>query len=344
MLRSLVGFCFGAALVLLAGECLMQALPVSTTTSTGYYVHPDILGYPSGHRWWRATGWDLRDAQRVSANKQGFAADHDFERDPTAIALIGDSYVESSMLPRESRPGPQLERALANGRRVFAMGSPGSSLLDYADRIRWAQSGFGVRDIVLLVEAGDVRQAVCGSGQVHSACVDSATLQFRRERQAEAPPLKRLMRHSALAQYLFSQLKFEPTRLLRQALEWPGAEKSVSGPVSEPAEQISQRQRATDAVLQEFFERALPRLEGRLVLVVDGSRRPGSGLSPSLSDERRRLIQAARAAGVHVIDAEPLYRAHAQSSTLSLEVGPHDRHLNAVGIGLLMNAAAETLR
>lgn len=51
------------------------------------------------------------------------------------------------------------------------MGGPGSSFLDYAVRLRWAYEEFGVRDFVLFMEQGDLRQALCGSGNVHAACL-----------------------------------------------------------------------------------------------------------------------------------------------------------------------------
>jgi len=60
--------------------------------------------------------------------------------------------------------GAQLERELS-GRPVYTMGSPGSSLLDYAERMRFAHDRFGIVDFVLLVERGDVRQALCGSNK-----------------------------------------------------------------------------------------------------------------------------------------------------------------------------------
>ena len=118
----------GVAGLLLACELALRALPVSTSTETGYYVDPLILTYRPHHAWTSSTGWDLRNAQRQRSNNFGFLASRDFEPDPAAVALIGDSYVEASMLPAHDRPEAQLEAAIGN-RPVFAMGGPGSSRL-----------------------------------------------------------------------------------------------------------------------------------------------------------------------------------------------------------------------
>jgi hypothetical protein len=96
------------------------------------------------------------------------------------------------------------------------MGSAGTALLDYAERIRFAHEQFGVRDFVVLLERTDVAQALCGSGNVTSQCLDPKTLSPRTEFVVPASPLKRALRESALAQYLASQLKILPAKLAQQ--------------------------------------------------------------------------------------------------------------------------------
>jgi hypothetical protein len=100
-----------------------------------------------------------------------------------------------------------------------------------------------------------------------------------------------------------------------------------------------------DAVTTAFLERALPQVEGRLVVLLD-SNRPllQSGARPLADEPRQRFIEQARAAGVVVLDTEPLFQAHFARSRLSLDVGPYDGHLNALGHQLLARAAAAALR
>lgn len=340
MLRRLAVIAATLLGLLLLFEVACRLLPVSSSTDTGYHHHPDILNYPAHHEWRVATGWDLRNAQVLRSNNLGFAAHRDFVPDERALALVGDSYVEASMLPGPARPGVQLEQALG-GRPVYAMGGPGSSLLDYADRMQFAQRQLKIQDFVVLLEPGDVRQAICGSGNVHSACLDGATLQPRRERQPAAGGLKKLLRHSAAAQYLASQLKLQPQQVVASVRQFfsppspPAATKGVAG--LGPA--------GTQAVVTEFFSRLGPaQAFGRVLFIVDG-RHDGSdpAQDPGLQAERRAFMAAARAWGAQVLDAEEAYATHWAASKRSLNVGPYDRHLNARGVQVLFTAASRRL-
>jgi hypothetical protein len=345
MRRFAARLLFGVMATLVAAEGLFRLLPVSTATFTGYHHDPDLLTYPAHHHWRVATGWDLRNAQMLSSNNQGFVAEHDFVVDPKAVALIGDSYVEASMLDAADRPDAQLERQLG-GRTVYAMGGPGSSLLDYAQRIRWASQRFKVRDMVLLLERYDARQALCGSGNVHSRCLDRGTLAPRIVRQEPAGFLKRILRHSALAQYLAGQIKFRPEVLWRAMFSHRSSETSApASSVSTPPDlgKIALVRRQVDAVTSTFFETVREHPVGRLVVLVDG-RRQGSASGSELIDlERTHLMTRLREGGAVVIDLEPVYARHAENSRRSLDVGPYDGHLNSLGIELAMREAARVL-
>ncbi|MFT7724555.1 MAG: hypothetical protein QM788_17275 [Roseateles sp.] len=334
----------GVLLTLAGLELLCRLLPVSTATLTGYHGDPELLTYPPGHRWVASTGWDLRNPQRLQANAQGFLADHDFVRDPDAVALIGDSYVEGSMLDADARAGAQLERLLP-GRKVFAMGSPGTALLDYAQRIRWAHENYGVRDMVLLLERSDARQVRCGSGNVHSRCLDPATLESRVQRLPEPGPFKRLARHSALLQYLFGQVKLDGRHFLAEMLtrQAPAADVGARARVAPSAAALAAERRVIDAAVQEFFRVAKPHVAGRLVILVDGLRSPAGRPEGADEFQRAHLIDALRRGGADVVDLEPVYARHGAVSPLSLDVGPYDGHLNRLGLALAMKAGADAL-
>jgi hypothetical protein len=355
MARRIAQFIGGLLLFAILCEAVFRLLPVSTATDGAYRIDAEILNYPPHHVWRTATGWDLRNAQVLRSNNLGFVSDRDYLPAKNAIALIGDSFVEASMLSANDRPGPQLERALHDARPVYSMGGPGSSLLDYAERIRYAHDHLEIRDFVLLIEAGDIRQSICGSGNVHSACLDPATLALRHERQPPAGALKQWLRHSAAAQYLFSQLKIDPQRLSRLLFR-----SSPSGPSDVLAEPVPGTPAASNASASEvmanvplpvrrvadvFFTTVAPYVAGgRLIIVVDGARTLAAARGGQLARERAQFMALARAAGATVVDAEPLYQQHAQSSPYSLAVGPYDGHLNSMGVSLTMTAAADQFR
>ncbi len=346
MLQAVIGVVLGALLFVASAEVAFRVLPVASATMSGYYVDPRILTYPPMHEWRVSTGWDLRNPQALRANNFGWASDHDFVPNSRAIALVGDSYVEASMLPARSRPAAQLERELGGGRPVYAFGGPGSSLLDYAERIRFAVKRLGVKDFVVLVEPGDARQSLCGSGNVHGPCLDRMTLQPRVELQPTASRAKQLLRHSALAQYVYAQLKVDAALLWKRAFTRSVPQQSDSeapAQLSLPTGEFTSA--STNAVVDAFLAH-LDELGGdiRVLFVVDGRRSKLTQMEPTLANERRRLIERLRAAGKIVVDAEPLYAAHEAVSPLALSVGPYDGHLNALGVAIVTKAMAAELR
>lgn len=354
MLRRLAATLLGLLLLLALGEIACRVLPVSTATLTGYHADPMIVGYPPQHRWWVSSGWDLRNARELQANNLGFVAAQDFVPGSAAIGLVGDSYVEAGMLDLPDRPAARIQAHLADHRAVYAFGGPGSSLLDYAERMRFAQQRLGLRDFIVLMEAGDVRQSLCGSGNVHGACLDARTLQPRTETLPGPSTAKRLLRQSALAQYLVGQLKVDGARLWGQL--WHGGTAAEGGPrptakpQPAPAGLDATQQAMVSAVAERFFDRVQALDVGRLLLVVDGRRdsaalaqAPGEG--SGVMRERDAFIALARARGLRVVDLQDAYRVYwASGSRLSLQVSPQDGHLNPLGVDLLARSTAQAWR
>ncbi|PKO45798.1 MAG: hypothetical protein CVU31_11470 [Betaproteobacteria bacterium HGW-Betaproteobacteria-4] len=334
MKTRLLSFLAGVFAVLLMLEIAFQILPVATATRSGYYQHPLILSYPAGHCFISSTGWDLKNAQRNCANNIGFLAGRDFLPDRNAIGLIGDSYVEASMLPVGQRLGAMLENKLA-GRPVYAFGGPGSNLLDYAERAKFAAEKFGIRTFVFILERGDIKQAQCGSGHIHGVCVDTVTGRIRTETQAQPGALKRILRHSALAQYLVSQLKFDLSKLKPSAWSAPAVTKSsLQAGVSDELQ---------NATVNAFFSQISKIQNSRLVFVVDPDRGHLLEAGAGERNEVAERIQQAGAGQVTVIDPGSAFKEHLVRTGRLLDVGPYDRHWNAEAIGIVAELAGNAL-
>ncbi len=338
----------GVIAALLVAELLLRVLPVSTSTKTGYYIAPDLLTYPAHHHWTVATGWDLRNSQRLRSNNLGFAAEGDFFPNSDAVGLIGDSYVEASMLPPKERPAALLEGFLG-GRSVYAMGAPGSSLLDYAERIRWANQALGLKDFVVMMENSDASQALCSSGNVHAHCLKPGSLEPTTLRRSSSSPLKDVLREYALAQYVNSQLKFQLSRLRSREFWNSGtpSEPLPEPPIAEPSKAQStfevQASPVVDAAVDVFLERLAAIPDIRVVFVIDMNREHlKRGLS--VRDEGYHVAERLSLRGFSVVYGGPLFREHQRLSPLKLEIGPYDGHLNSLGLGLLMEAAAVALK
>ena len=343
----------GIGIALVALELLFRLLPVSTSTSAGYYIDPLILTYPPGHPFTTSSGWNLQRPQRHRANNFGFVADHDFVRNPEAIALIGDSFVEASMLPARERLAAQLESKLGT-RPVYAMGAPGTALLDYAERVRFASQRFAIHDFVLLLEHGDIAQSLCGSGNVNAECLDRKTLDPRVEKLPTPGAAKRLLREFALPQYLFSQLKLDPqhwaaTLFTRKRNAPPATASRPTGAAggAPPATALlgagSLRDpffiepEAIDRVLSEFFTRVKPyRNGGKLVLILTGD-------APAGDPVRDKLIAAAKANDAEVFLAGPPLQEATRNTGMSMRVAPRDAHMNGIALETVAAGVAPLL-
>lgn len=332
-MRAALLFVLGILLTLAAGEVAFRLLPVSTATRTGYEMHPHLLTYPAGHCFTTATGWDLRNAQKNCANNLGFIADHDFKPDSEAVALIGDSFIEANMLPPQDRLAAQLEKRLG-GKSVYAFGGPGSSLLDYAERMKFAASRLGLRTFVVVVTRFDVREALCGSGNIHAVCFDPASQQVRLETQPPPGMLKRIVRESALAQYLFSQLKVNVGSLAKNL-----GRKADSGPVQRST---SDSAPALQSVVKLFFAEIAKIEGGRFYFVLEPPLPGATPPRPQLTESD--LFRAgAMAAQARIIDASRRFAEFSATTHLHLEVGPYDKHWNRAAVALIADAIVEAL-
>lgn len=249
------------------------------------------------------------------------------------------------MLMEDDRLNTQLENKLGN-RPVYAFGGPGSSLLDYSERARFAQEHLGVRDFVFIIELGDVRQTLCGSGNIHGPCLDPVTFSVRSEAQPQKVSLaKKLLRQSALAQYLFSQLRLKPEELFKKLFDNASAEKTNT-PLA-PSHQLKAAEDvqslAVDRVVSAFLSSLPKNREGRLVLVLDSYRDYLTDTNPNRTPVRDRFIQLARQAGIELIDTKPIFYAFSHTTGLSLSVSPTDGHWNRLAHGLVADAIATKL-
>jgi hypothetical protein len=328
----------GVVAVLATLEVLFRVLPVSTSSATGYYIDPVIMTYPAHWKFTTATGWNLHNAQRHVANNYGFVAGRDFAPDPSAIALIGDSFVEASMLPLRERLAAQLEARL-DARPVYAMGGPGSALLDYAERIRFASSKFGVRNFVLLLEHGDVAQSLCGSGNVHGPCLDRTTLAPRVETQQPPGRLKRILRNLALPQYLFSQLKLDPNAWLA-ALRGGFGHRPAAPAAAEVNRDATQSPATVKAVIDAFFARIGPYAKDRLIIVLLGTSNAADAPADIVRDELR---SAASRNGATLLEPTPEIEGQGARTGLSMRVSPTDAHMNRIALGLIAGRVAPEL-
>jgi hypothetical protein len=314
----------GAVAVLVAAELVLQALPVSTATQSGNYVADFMRTYAPNRAYVASADWDLKHPQKMWSNNFGFASRTDFRRDANAVAIIGDSFVEGSAVEEPKRVTAQLQ-TLLNGRPVYMMGVPGTSLMDYGQRVQWAYRTLGIRDFVIVLEQGDVWQSICGKGQTHRRCLDAQTLTIKEQASPTPSALRQWAAHSALAQYVVGHLRFSTAALL-DAL----APSHAKAPAPEaPADAASAAERA---IVADFLARTHGHDDARFTLLADCDRKAlYQGFESKQAPSLIYLFEQARLRGMTVLESCDAFAAHFKRSGERTEISNRDSHWNAAG-------------
>lgn len=333
MLKPLILLATGALTVVVLLEGVFRLLPVSTATRTGYYINQNILTYPAKHCFTTSTGWDLRSPQRHCANNYGFIANKDFRYDPDAIILVGDSFVEANMLPVHEGLAAQIESKLKD-KAVFALGGPGSNLLDYAERIQFANENFGSKVFIIVINRTDVRESICGSGNIHAHCIEANSLQPKIERLPSPSKLKQIFREFSVAQYVFSQLRVNISNF---SFKYFDSNRNHNSNPDRPKPSTT----TAEVVVKTFFSK-LPVGDGlRYIFVFDPER--SDKQNKNSSNDIELVRDSAIQFGADVVDPKIDFIDFRLSRKLALEVSPVDQHWNSEAIKLVANLIVKRL-
>jgi hypothetical protein len=325
----------GALVALLAIELCLQALPVSTATRMGYYIDPFVRTYPPHSRFVSSVDWDLRSAVAQKINSVGFASSAERLKSKPGLGLIGDSFVEGTGVAESLRVSERV-RALTPALDPIMLGSPGTSLIDYVDRARWASRTLDVSSFVFFVSANDANEAVCGSGQHLRRCLNAKTLAID---EIAVNPRSRVvdaLGHSASLQYFLGHLKMTPSALL-SALVPENTKQSQSakppGALRSPA----------SAVAIEQFLKDLQALQPMHVMIfLDCDRASMYDGKPVRKPETYETLHALNAKyQIPVIDSCPRFQERFDRTGLRTEVSLTDTHWNARGHHIVAELVAE---
>lgn len=336
MPRRLTWMLLGGAAILAAMEVFLRLLPTPTATFTGKYVDRHMTTYPPGHEFRSSTGWSLLNPQTHKANAHGFIPDRPFTPATGAVALIGDSLVEESMLPVGERLASILQESRGQG-GVFSMGLGGSGLFDYLERVRYASEKLGVTTFWIVVERADIRESACEGGTYFDACLN-ANGRLARKESGERDPVRDALARSQLLQYFVGVLRLSPERLLA----------IFRSPKTAPAngQQVPARA-AVSPMDMATIERFLQELR------QIGSDRVGLILDPEVGDLRRsepfgnpalaQLYRRAREMGIAVVHPRRALAEYSIATGLDMRVGPYDNHWNVHANCVIAREILDTL-
>lgn len=321
----------------------LMTMPVNNSTPIFRFTPNAVLTW--------SRDWNFSIVNSVRVNNAGFVNNQDYnEIDPRPLfAIVGDSYVEALMVPYSKTLQGRLAKAVAPSTRVYSFAASGAPLSQY---VMWAQEAkrrWKANALAIVVIANDFDESLAsyktGPGFHHYIRNPEGSLALRRF-DYEPNPLRRLVKLSALARYLFFNL--QAVEQLKQLLATPIA---VAPPASANTyvgntsaatgqERLDQSKEAVAAFLRDIVTVAgwSPK---DVVFLVDGIRYPTDNpvvLNSYFVQMRHFFLKTARNASFEVVDLDNKFFAKYRKDGARFEF-PTDSHWNGVAHELAAEAA-----
>lgn len=378
VLFTVIAIAVSTAIPLVLAEITLRFLPVSTSlfgqpvneTSSVFRFLPD-----RDYLWSR--DWNFSIVNGGHVNSSGFVSDRDYEADTTSplLAVIGDSYVEATMVPYAKTLQGRLAAKIARHGRVYSFAASAAPLSQYLAWARHARETYRPDAMVFVIVGNDFDESLLAYRQwpgFHHYAEDSGGILKLIRIDYEPNPWRVLVQHSALARYLLFNLQVMPALVrTKSALgeHWKRAtsvesdrdagedtkvnarkgEGTVKGrqylgnvPRVVKAKRVADAKRAVDA-----FFRDLPGMAGlapaRILFVVDGVRYPFVAHEPEdyFIYMRRYFMARARALDYGAIDMDHHFLPEHEANGTRFEF-PTDGHWNAAAHGLAAKAVADS--
>jgi hypothetical protein len=343
----------GVTIAIIAVEILLRFFPVNEGLHTlpVNERNPIVRFEPNRTSTW-SEGWNFALVNKaVKTNNFGFVNDNDYETNATTplLAIIGDSYVQASMLPYRQTAAGRLGKYLENTVRLYTFGVSGAPLSQYLAFSEYVRDTFHPDALIIMVAGNDFDESLMkykSAPRFHYFVEDSnGTLSLKRV-DLSVSFTRTLVRKSALAMYLATNLQVQalPGRL-RDFFSVEDKEKNFVGNTSAETSpmRIADSKRAIDAFLDK-----LPAMSGfkpsEILFVMDGMR-------PHLYDSRQLdlargsyfdvmrqyFLTRANIRGYEAVDLQPVFAAHYEKHGERFEY-PTDMHWNPLGHELVFKS------
>jgi hypothetical protein len=352
-----ISILIGCLLALGCAEILFRILP----TNEGLRAQPvnaanPVFRFQPNRTAMYSEGWDFEPRNSVHVNNAGFVNDQDYDPDASGplFAVVGDSYIESGITPYPLSVHGRLAAMVRGKARVYSFAASGAGLPQYLIWAEHVAKTYRPAGMMVSIIGNDFAESwthlELSPGFHRFEKLPDGGWQFHRT-DYEPSPTRTLLRHSALAMYLITNLKLHVRLSFRGLLQSLGPQDyRWIGNISATSDEatLAEYRRAADIFLDELPRRAnLP--PERLVLTFDGFR-PGmydpaadrTALTNSTWGLMRTYMMAEAARrGIETIDLDAVFRERYARDGKRFEY-PTDSHWNGEGHGAAAEAVAQS--
>jgi hypothetical protein len=320
----------GCGLTLLGLEILFQFLPVANDIS----FHNNNIQTPvlttKGQTITHSLGWRMEQAQTRKVNNYGFIDDRDYQPNVAPVAVIGDSYIKSAMLPYQSTLQNHLALKLKGQTNVYSYGVPGYAFSGYIGTAEYVTKVFKPQAFVFLLSDADIEDSIKAVKGSYYLDRSTQELEFVDSKNSK---IGQVMKRSALFRYVTNHLKVQPQELLN------------FNPKPAPKTQLSALEigNLSEKLLSLLTHKSTVNPQNT-IFVLDSDREVIYG-QKSTGKYRDLAIfkRVATARGFQVIDTYNTFDRYYHTTRQKLDFSPIDRHWTGKTHALVADAVAPHL-
>jgi hypothetical protein len=324
-------------------ELLLHAFPFSTGYGNSQVdsLHPVSRGTPYLNYTY-SRDWTFHLANSGKLNNEGFRASYDYNRDPQAVAVVGNSFVQGDALP----PAAALTERIGTltGHRGFGVASDGFSLADYLAASQWATEYFGIHTVVILLTTEDLSRSCAAGAAKHYLKMRAGVISYELVPRAATEHWKTVLNQSGLFRYLFDNLHAPANwaRGWRRMDNDPEPADGAQEPAAARGCATPQFQSAAIRFLLSAFRNVQATSAARLIFLIAPDyyqRHTVRGASRDID----AFADQAETEGFEVLRLSPAFQA-AERTGIKLSLKPIDLHWSAAAHELAAQSVADYLR
>jgi hypothetical protein len=306
----------GIITAILGLEILMQLLPVKDDRdfAANDISQPVIRGTAKSII--EPIDWKFSQTYRRRVNNYGFVDDRDYKPNSKPIAVIGDSYIQSAMLPYPDTLQGKLSSKMGNKIPVYSFGTPVYPLSGYLGTAEYVDREFKPKAYIFLITKGDLVESLQPQDGTYFLDSPNGKLNFK---NAKIDPGKVITTKPALYRYLYQQIYFNTNKILPNFTNKPPSKPTLN---MTDYEQVSRR-------LLDLFTKKTQVTPQNTIFIIDSDR--GSMYDKSKPD-REELSTFKRIGiqrGYRMVDTEELFGNYYRRTHKKLDFLPTDFHWNA---------------